>query len=654
MNYLPLVNTRMGSRSVPRFSCGNTLPLTQLPFGMASFCPQTDGGSAWFYHPDHPYAEGIRLTHQPSPWIRDYGTVLLTPQSDLISPSAGNAWSGLRLSESTLQPHYLSLHLLRPECLFELTPTARGAAIRLSFEHDRPRYLSLLPTLGSYTYRFDAATQTLFATADGHSMDDAKQFCMYLVLRFPAGAVDPTKIREDGEGASAAIHLPLTARVTEARLAISYISHDMALTALERECGADSFETLQKRAEAEWEEKLHRIEIETDIEEEARTFYSCLWRTFLFPHAAYELDRSENEIHYAPSLGEVRPGPRYTDTGLWDTARTQFPLFSLIAKKEFAHILEGFVNDYRDSGWLPRWPSLGEVGCMPSTFIDCVVAEAAVHGIGSPALWETALEGMLKHANTPADDERYGRNGVSDYLRYGYVPADHKDAVNLTVDAAYGDWCIATVADILGKQELAAEYRRRAGNYRHLFDPASGLMRGKCRDGSFLPDFDPVSWGGVYTEGSAWQNSFFVPHDLPGLTALHGGREALFAKLDELFAEKPRYRTGAYSSEIHEMTEMANADLGQCAISNQPSFHVPFLYAALGEPERTNAIVAEICRNYFHPTPDGYPGDEDNGSMSAWYIFAMLGFYPLCPGDPTLTHFRPQVKKSQLKIENCQ
>lgn len=649
MNYIPYVNIKMGTASVPRFSTGNTLPLTQLPFGMAPFCIQTENNAGWFFHPDHPYAEGVRLTHQPSPWISDYGTFLMTPQNDVIADNGAGAWSGYRPRETVYRPDYLRLKFLRSACTFEVTPTERGGAIRLTFDDDRPSVLSFLPVKGNYTYRYDEATHTLYGSTDGHSMDIAVNFRMYFVIRFPEGAVDVSRNRAGGEGPTAFFHVGLRHRVTEAKLAISYISEEMAVLALERECGNLSFDVLRSMAENNWEEKLHRIEVETETEEQMRTFYSCLYRPFLFPHKAYELDADGKPVHYTPADGQTRPGVRYTDNGFWDTYRTVYPLYALIARDEYAEMLEGFVNDYLECGWLPRWPSLGEVGCMPSTLIDAVIADAVVKGIGRPEVWENALRGMLHHANNEATDRRYGRNGALSYVKYGYVPRnEQRESVNLTQDAAYGDWCIATVAKALGHEELVEEYMARSKNYRNIFDPETGLMRGRDTEGKRADFFDPCSWGGEYTEGSAWQNSFAVPHDVEGLAELHGGHEKLIAKLDELFNTPPKYRVFGYQNEIHEMTEMASADFGQCAISNQPSFHLPWLFAALGAQEKTNYWVKKLVEEAFTPADNGYPGDEDNGTMSAWYIFACLGMYPLCPGKNEMIHSPMLLKSAKI------
>ncbi|MBQ8393301.1 MAG: GH92 family glycosyl hydrolase [Clostridia bacterium] len=644
MKYIPYVNIKMGTRSHMKYSTGNTLPLTQIPFGMASFCPQTEvikGREGWFFNPDLPVVEGIRLTHQPSPWIRDYGAFLFTPQNDIVSDTSELASSGYRIKDAVMRPDYLKIRFLRSLCDFELTPTERGCAFRLSFDTDRESFVSLLPVMGNYTYHYDEKNDILFGSTDGHSQDEARDFKTYVAVKLLDGCVDKGRIICNGEGESKCAHIGIKGKVVEGRVAISYISEEMALYTLERECKDKSFEELRQEAEDNWEEKLHRIEVVCEDEKRLSTFYSCMYRVFLFPHKAYEIDKNGEKVHYTPKTGKESYGVRYTDTGFWDTSRTLFPLYSIIARDEYADMLRGFVNDYLECGWLPRWPSIGEVGCMPSTLIDCTIADAVVKGIGSRELWENALKGMLHHANNESEDRRYGRNGAIAYKKYGYVPKNlQKESVNLTLDASYGDWCIATVSRELGYDSIYNEYIKRADNYKNLFDPVSGFMRGRYENGKMSEDFDPCIWGGDYTEGSAWQNSFWVPHDIEGLCDLYGGREKLIEKLDELFSELPKYRVHGYGGEIHEMTEMAAVDYGQCAISNQPSFHIPYLYGYLGETKKCRDVVKKMCEELFS-AEGGFPGDEDNGSMSAWYIFSCLGMYPICPGKDEYVHMEP-------------
>ena len=644
MPYIPYVNIKQGSHSNDRLSTGSTLPLTQRPFGMASFIPQTDQRRiAWFFHPDDYTLEGIRLTHQPSPWINDYGTVLIMPQTGNPLDSCGGAVSSYRPQDAVLRPDRMELYFARYMTAAKLTPTDRGAFMEFAFGDGRTPFLSFFPTLGEYHYELDAANDRLIGWNNGHSHDVSVDFKMHFVMQFAPGTVDaantrvfaagvPAAVGTEITGQGAGIHVALKTTAVSAQFAISYISLEQALENLRQDGAVGGFDTAAAAAEATWEEHLSRIAI-TGTEEQMKTFYSCMYRCFLFPHCAFEYTAAGEPIHYVPSTGGVNPGKRYTDLGFWDVYRTLFPLFSLIARDEYAEMLEAFVRDYKECGWLPRWPSIGEVGCMPSTLIDATIADAVVKGIGTPELWEDALQGMLHHANDTAPLDCYGRTGVAAYKEYGYVPAGViNPCVNLTLDAAYGDFCIAQVAAALGHKDIEETYRQRALNYRHLFDVKTGFMRAKDKDGKFVEPFNPYVWGGPYCESSAWQATFAVPHDVEGLAALYGGKEQMIAKLDELFAAPPYYDPAGYGFVIHEMVEMAKADFGQCAISNQPSFHLPYLFAALGAPDKTAYWVERLCKEAFSYTDDGFPGDEDNGTTAAWYIFSSLGLYPLCPG----------------------
>ena len=626
MSYIDYVNIKMGTNSTMKFSRGNTLPLVQLPFAMASFSLQTErinGRERWFYNPNIPVFEGIRLTHQPSPWIGDYGTFLMTVQNDVISDTPEGASSGFRENESVFRPDYLSVRGTRANAKMELAPTERGGSMRITLYNDTQAYLSFLPIEGNYTYRFDEKTNTLFGTSDHHSQDIAVDFKMYYAITFEKDSVNLEKSYKCTNGA----HIALNKKELEIKIGISYISHQQALLNMSN----GTFDELKKEATKKWEGVLSRIEIDED-KRKMRTFYTCMYRAFLFPHKAYEIEKTGRRVYYCPSDGKIKEGTRYTDTGFWDTSRTQFPLFALIAKEEFKEMLESFINDYYDSGYLPRWTSIGEVGCMPSTLIDWTILEGACAGLIDMSLLNKYLEAMIHHANVKSCDRRFGREGIDSYLKFGYVPCDlYKESVNLTLDFAFGDYCIAKIAEILGRNEIKEEYLKRSKNYKNIFDKETGFMRPRKSNGEFDSDFDPIKWGGGYTESSAYQASMFVPHDIGGLCELHGGRENLIKRLDELINKEPLYRVNTYGGEIHEMTEMAQADLGQFAISNQPSFHIPYIYGYLSEKERCEEIVKKSLDSYFD-SEVGFPGDEDNGSMASWYILSSLGTYELCPG----------------------
>lgn len=660
MDFLKYVNIKQGTKSIERFSNGNTLPLVQRPFGFASFAPQTDSSrKSWFYHPEDRSFEGIRFTHQPSPWICDHGALCMLPQSEIPYGDKSKRWSGFVEKETVLMPHYMKYSLTRARATVELTSTMYGAYVRVEFSGGE-KYISFLPVSGFYGYRFDKEQNCLLCRTDNNEMNgwDSGRLVTYYVIKFEKGSVTPEKcIAEcDGvkteacevEGENAAIHLSIKEDTVNFRVAESFISEEQALINLENDYREGGFDEVKNEGERIWNEHLSRIEISAS-DDRMKTFYSCMYRVFLFPHRAYETDKCGRAVHYAPSANEVKEGVRYTDNGFWDTYRTVYPLLAIIAPKKCREIIEGFICDYKDGGWLPCWTAGDAKRCMPSTMIDVVIADGAAKGIISGELLKVAFEGMEKHANMPQTNPAYGREGCEEYLKRGYVPCDmFKESVNLTLDAAYGDYCLAVVADILCETEKAEMYRKRSKNYKNIFDPETGFMRGRYADGSFRENFDPTLWGRDYTEAAAWQTSFGVPHDYDGLAELYGGEEDFLKKLDELFASDTDFRVGGYEQEIHEMTEFAAGDWGQCAISNQPSFHIPFIYCHFKKCDKTEYWVKRICDEAFSYADDGFPGDEDNGSMAAWYVFALLGLYPLCPGNRNYIRFNGYAKNIKI------
>jgi len=670
MNYLKYVNIKQGTKSVMRFSQGNTLPLVQRPFGFASFAPQTNQArGCWFYHPDDRSFEGFRLTHQPSPWIGEHGAVTMLPQVGIPYGNYDKAWSSFDKDEAVLMPHYMKYYLKRCFANYELTPTEYGACVRLEFLKDLDRYLSVMPVSGAYyEYEYDPANNRLLVKTDCDTLvsyDDGKLMA-YFVLQFEEGSVDIDRIlvEDMGEhiyeaghcikGKNTAIHIALKEKKIQYSMATSFISYEQAILNLKNDSTYESFDALLEENARIWNGYLQHIEITAD-EERMKAFYSCMYRAFLFPHKAYEIDKEGNPIHYSPAADAVLPGYRYTDNGFFDTYRTVYPFFSIVAPKECAEMIEGFIQDYKDGEWLPRWTAGSAKNCMPSTAIDAVITDLAVKGILSGELLKTAFEGMEKHANQKSERLAYGREGCEEYLKLGYVPGDkYRESVNLTLDAAYFDYCLAVVADILGEQEKKEKYLVRSQNYRNIFDKETGFMRARDINGNFPPQFSPISWGGDYTEAAAWQTTFAVQHDLEGLAELLGGRDAMIKKLDEFFDTPAEFLVGGYGIEIHEMSEMAACDWGQCAISNQPSFHIPFIYAYFGEREKADYWLEKICREGFSGEDDGYPGDEDNGTTAIWYVFANIGLYPICPGKAEYTVTTPLVNDVKIlgkKIE---
>lgn len=664
MKYIDYVNIKQGTDSVPRFSNGNTTALIQMPFAMNGYTLQTESHkSNWFYHPKDRSLEGIRLTHQPSPWIGDYGQLVFLPQRDEVFSQADERWSGFRPEEVIARPDYLKVDLLRYRTTVELAPTERGAIMELHYEGDEEASFAVLPEKGHSEIYVDPEKRLITGYTTAHTWETAENFAMYFAIMFDSVfdesrtyLTHPDGTYEQGlsgEGEAVGVSVGLIEKHVTVRLATSYISIEQAKITLDRETGGKTQKEIQEKAAESWENYLSRIEITTENEEQKRTFYSCFYRMFLFPRKFYEINNEGEKIHYCADTGIVAPGIKYVDNGFWDTFRTVYPMYSIVAPEMFAEILEGFVNTYRDCGWLPKWPSPSEVGMMPGTLIDAVIADAAVKNIVDKDVLEKAFEGMIKHATEESSDHRYGRHGTEDYKKFGYIPREkYKESVNHTLDYVYGDFCIAQTAEVLGKMELEKQFRANSKNYKKLFDPETGFMRGRDCDGNMSETFDPFGWGGEYCEGGPWQNSFAVYHDIEGLADLYGGKDAFMQKLDTLFATKPIYHRGGYPVEIHEMTEMAAADFGQCAISNQPSFHLPYLFAAIGCRDKTEYWVKKLAEEAFSYRDDGYPGDDDNGTMAGWYVFSTLGIYPICPGKAEYLKITPLVEKAVIHTPN--
>jgi predicted alpha-1,2-mannosidase len=426
----------------------------------------------------------------------------------------------------------------------------------------------------------------------------------------------------------------------EVQVATSFISHEQAMLNMEREVGGKSFETVVQECGRDWERWLSRVRPRGGSERELQVLYSCLYRVGLFPTPLHEFDRVNKPVHRSPYDGSVRPGVLYTNQGLWDAYRTVYPLLAAIDRTGYGEIIEGFLEGYRQSGWFPRWPSPGLRQCMIGSHGDVIVAEAVAAGIKGFDYAE-AYDAIRKNAYVHSDDPRLGRHALNDYLTLGYVPGDTAaESVCWTLDNAHCDWCIAQVARHLGHEQDAADLLRRSRNYRNLWHPLSRLMRPRNSDGSWTEPWREFEWGGAYVEGGPWQHSLHVPHDPVGLAELHGGAEALLDRVDEMFSLPPTYERGTYWEEIHEMTEVALAadeqgrSFGQYAHSNQPVHNYLFLAAALGQPHRSIGHIERVMRAMYTPTT--FPGDEDNGEMSAWYLLCAAGRVPACPGSGRL------------------
>ena len=617
---LETIDTRFGTASKHAFSRGNTLPYTGVPFGMNYFVPQTsDQEGSWFFDPHLPIFQGIRLTHQPSPWIGDYSWLLLTPITGEISgDTLFHRQSSYNLDRAIFNPHFLKIFSERYQIETQLSPTCYGASIQL--RQIQGKALSL------YLHAADELTveqvdkRTLALIQAGETETNKSPLVMYTALAF---SVEILSITQEGQD----WRIDLAGAEALIQLATSFISKEQALFNLPKQ----DFEETKADAKESWEDLLGRFDV-VETGPVNRTFFDhCLYRLFLFPQTFYEVNEQGESIHMDLASGTVKSGLLFTNNGFWDTFRTSFPLFALIIPERYRQFLEGFLNSYRDTGYLPKWLAPDERGMMPGTLIDGLIADSACKDM-APDLEEEFLKAMLETA-TKADPKAVnGRHGLAQYQELGYLSTDFHESVSHTLDYAYSDFCISTCAAKLGHEELAQTYSQYAKNYQNLFDPETGYMRARDVDGNFRPDFSPYSWGRDYAECSAIQASLGVFHDISGLSQLMGGKEAFSNYLLKSCQSLPLFETTGYGYEIHEMSEMATAPFGQLAISNQPSFHITYLFRYSNYPQYTSLLIKTLRQKAFRAGWDAYPGDEDNGSLSAWYVWSAIGLYPTCPG----------------------
>ena len=643
---LETIDTRFGTASKHAFSRGNTLPYTGVPFGMNYFVPQTsDQEGSWFFDPHLPIFQGIRLTHQPSPWIGDYSWLLLTPVTgEIRGDTLFHRQSSYAQDKASFQPHYLKIFSLRYQIETQLSPTCYGASIQL--RQTQGKNLSLYVHAADDLTLEQVDNRTIDIRQSGLTETNKSPLVMFTALAF---SVEILSIKQEGQD----WRIDLAGAEAQVQLATSFISKEQALFNLPKQ----DFEDTKTNAKASWEDLLGRFDVVESGPVDRTFFDHCLYRLFLFPQTFYEVNEQGENIHMDLASGTIKPGLLFTNNGFWDTFRTSFPLFALIIPDYYRQFLEGFLNSYRDTGYLPKWLAPDERGMMPGTLIDGLIADSACKGM-APELEEEFLKAMLETA-TKADPKAInGRHGLAQYQELGYLSTDYHESVSHTLDYAYSDFCISTCVTKLGQEELAQIYAQYSKNYQNLFDSETGYMRARDVDGKFRPDFSPYSWGQDYAECSAIQASLGVLHDISGLSQLMGGKEAFSDYLLKTCQSLPLFETTGYGYEIHEMSEMATAPFGQLAISNQPSFHIPYLFRYSNYPQYTSLLIKTLRQKAFRSGWDAYPGDEDNGSLSAWYVWSAIGLYPTCPGKanydlgiPLFDHLRVYLAEKEQWLD---
>ena len=643
------VNILQGTDSTPVFSRGNTLPIAALPFGMAHWTLQSNAGTPWMFQPGERRIQGFRSTHQLSPWLSDYGQAVFLPFSGEVSADPGARGASYRVEDAQLAPHSLRLQMPRYRADAELVPTERCCAIETSFKDVKSRGF-LLETPGTdVKFEADTASRTIRFASTANEGGVPPGFATYYVVRFDEPWSEFKGSAEKRYSVGVASFGGSGAKPLRAAIASSFISYEQAERNLAMEVGNRTTAELRERAAATWNEHFSRLTVEGGTPAQQRIFDSCFYRALLFPRMWHEPDAAGNPQHMSPYSGKLTPGVMYADHGYWDVYRSWYPFMSLCFPERLGEILQAWVNAYHEGDWLPQFPCPGYRACMTGSLIDAVFGDAAAKGITGYDV-AAAYAGLKKHATMPGDpDKGWGRRGIESYLKLGYDAADQVDqSVAETTDAAYGDFCIAQVAKAAGHAQDAAMFTKRSENWRHMFDEKTRFFRGKKADGSWLTPFDPITWGDPYVEGAAWQHRFDVPHNVPALMEAYGGAKPFTEALEQMLAVAPDFNIGVYGREIHEMSEMAAVNFGQYAHSNQPVHHVLYLFAAAGRADRTQYWVRRVLNELYSEA--AFAGDEDTGSMSAWYLLSAIGVYPVCPGKPEYTLGSPLFDRAVLKV----
>jgi len=660
------VNPLMGTQNKFLLSNGNLYPAIAVPWGMNFWTPQTGKmGDGWMYTYDSDKIRGFKQTHQPSPWIGDYGQFAIMPVTGkpLFDEDQRASWFSHKAE--TAKPYYYSVYLAEHDVVTEITPTERAAMFRFTFpENDSSFVVVDALNKGSYIKIIPEENKIIGYTTKNSGGVPGNFKCYFVAVfdkPFTYRAVfndknlQPGQLEEQADHTGAVIGFNTgRGEKVHARVASSFISHDQAALNL-KELGGDSFDQVKTRSKAAWNKVLGAIIVEGGTVDQIRTFYSCFYRSVLFPRMLYEIDAQGRVMHYSPYNGEVLPGYMFTDTGFWDTFRCLFPFLNLIFPSMNVKMQEGLVNTFLESGFLPEWASPGHRNCMVGNNSASIVADAYLKeltGYDIEKLWEAVINGTEKvHPRVRS----VGRLGHEYYNRSGYIPYDVgiNESAARTLEYAYNDWCIYQLGKKLNRPASEIDiFARRSQNYRNLFDRETNLMRGRNQDGTFQSPFNPLKWGDAFTEGNSWHYTWSVFHDVQGLIDLMGGQKTFNAMLDSVFNVPPLFDESYYGFVIHEIREMQIMNMGNYAHGNQPVQHAIYLYNYSGEPWKAQYWIREVMNRLYWPTPDGYCGDEDNGQTSAWYVFSALGFYPVCPGSDEYIMGAPLFKKAIIHLEN--
>ncbi|MBA4283747.1 MAG: alpha-mannosidase [Candidatus Puniceispirillum sp.] len=660
------VNPLIGTDSNPSLSNGNTYPAIAMPWAMNFWTPQTGKmGDGWAYTYDAKKIKGFKQTHQPSPWMNDYGQFSIMPVTGKLCFKEDERESWFSHKSETVTPYYYSVYLAEYNVTTEIAPTERAARFRFTFPEtdksyiiidafDKGSYVKIIPNenkIIGYTTRNSGGVPSNFKNYFVIVFD--KSFTLNKTFNGDK-LTDALESQANHSGAVIGFKTANGEKVN-AKVASSFISFEQAERNL-NEIGNNDFDQIKEKGKTSWNTELSRIKVGGGTSDQITTFYSSLYRSLLFPRKFYEFDANGKEVHYSPYNGKVLPGYMFTDTGFWDTFRALFPFLNLMYPELNQQMQEGLSNAYNESGWLPEWASPGLRNIMVGNNSASIVAEAYLKSETkkNPDI-ENLYKALIHGANNEGPIEAVGRKGIDYYRTLGYVPydVDINENAARTLEYAYDDFAIYKLGLALNKPKAETDlYKKRSLNYKNLFDPQNNLMRGKNKDGQFQTPFSPFKWGDAFTEGNSWHYSWSVFHDMQGLINLMGGKEVFVSQLDNVFLLAPTFDESYYGGVIHEIREMQIANMGQYAHGNQPIQHMTYLYNYAGEPWKSQFWVRETMNRMYKPTPDGYCGDEDNGQTSAWYVFSAIGFYPVTPASDQYVLGAPLFKNITIKLQN--
>ena len=662
VEFVDYVNPLMGTESTFAFSHGNTYPAVAVPWGMNFWSPQTgENGSGWMYTYTDSLMRGFRQTHQPSPWINDYGTFSIMPLAGELKVSHKERLVPFSHQQEKSTPYNYSV-IFDNGVQTSLSATSRGAVFEVTFPDKEDQYVVVDAYNGGGSMVIEPGNKLLKGVSRYNNGGVPDNFANYFMVEFSHPGTgygvyngdtllhEQTHVAADYSCAYLKFDVPAGEKLT-IRTASSFISPEQAAINFNREVADADVKLIGGKAREQWNNYLGRVEAEGGTDDQLRTFYSCLYRTLLFPREFYEFDSQGNPVYYSPYDGNVYDGYMYTDNGFWDTFRAVHPMFTLLYPEVSERVTQSIINAYNESGFMPEWASPGHRGCMIGNNSISLLVDAWMKGIRTVDA-EKALEAMIHQTQSRHPEiASVGRDGFEYYNKIGYVPyPEVPEATAKTLEYAYADWCIARFAETLGKQDIAGQYYRRAQNYRNLYYPEHGFMWTKDAKGNWRDKFDATEWGGPFTEGSSWHWTWSVFHDPEGLSDLMGGHEPMVARLDSMFVAPNTYNYGTYGFVIHEIAEMVALDMGQYAHGNQPVQHAIYLYDYVGQPWKTQYHIRNVMDKLYNPGSKGYCGDEDNGQTSAWYVFSAMGFYPVCPGMPEYAIGSPLFKKVTLHL----